>query len=194
MGDLKILKRKIIITFVIMLILIIGSGVLGWVLTGQIERSNKIIEVVHILKESELQLRREEKNLLIRGYSQDRFLRWQKAKEEFHQKFGELIGMKALNENETNELKNDYTEMSDDYSQFFDVIRTRTLTTDEIANYDLEFKKIGRKTLDMINSILAREQSVSSSKDSQADVLIAVFLIVFVVTAGFLIVNVLKYI
>ena len=194
MGDLIILKRKIIITFTIMLVLIIGSGVLGWVLTRQIEKSNKITEVVHILKESELQLRREEKNLLIRGYSQDRFLRWQKAKEEFHQKFGELIGMNALNENETNELKSDYTEMSNDYNQFFDVIRTRTLTTDEIANYDQEFKKIGRKTLNMINSILSREHSVSSSKDTQADVLIAVFLVVFVITAGFLIVNVLKYI
>ena len=194
MGDLIILKRKIIITFTIMLVLIIGSGVLGWVLTRQIEKSNKITEVVHILKESELQLRREEKNLLIRGYSQDRFLRWQTAKEEFHQKFGELIGMNALNENETNELKSDYTEMSNDYNQFFDVIRTRTLTTDEIANYDQEFKKIGRKTLNMINSILSREHSVSSSKDTQADVLIAVFLVVFVITAGFLIVNVLKYI
>ena len=194
MGDLIILKRKIIITFTIMLVLIIGSGVLGWVLTRQIEKSNKITEVVHILKESELQLRREEKNLLIRGYSQDRFLRWQTAKEEFHQKFGELIGMNALNENETNELKSDYTEMSNDYSQFFDVIRTRTLTADEIAKYDQEFKKIGRKTLNMINSILSREHSVSSSKDTQADVLIAVFLVVFVITAGFLIVNVLKYI
>jgi hypothetical protein len=194
MGDLIILKRKIIITFTIMLVLIIGSGVLGWVLTRQIEKSNKITEVVHILKESELQLRREEKNLLIRGYSQDRFLRWQTAKEEFHQKFGELIGMNALNENETNELKSDYTEMSNDYSQFFDVIRTRTLTADEIAKYDQEFKKIGRKTLNMINSILSREHNVSSSKDTQADVLIAVFLVVFVITAGFLIVNVLKYI
>jgi hypothetical protein len=194
MGDLKILKKKIFITFSIMLLLIIGSGVLGWILTRQIENSTRIVEVVHLLKESELQLRREEKNLLIRGYSQDRYLRWQKAKEDFHQKFGELIGMKALNQEEIDELKKDYTEMSDNYNQFFDDIRSDTLNREQTAKYDLEFKKTGRKTLEMINSILNREHDVSSSKDSQADVLIAIFLIVFVITAGFLIVNVLKHI
>ena len=177
-----------------MLLLIIGSGVLGWILTRQIENSNRIVEVVHLLKESELQLRREEKNLLIRGYSQDRYLRWQKAKEDFHQKFGELIGMKALNQEEIDELKKDYTEMSDNYNQFFDDIRSDTLNREQTAKYDLEFKNTGRKTLEMINSILNRENNVSSSKDLQADVLIAIFLIVFVVTAGFLIVNVLKHI
>lgn len=194
MGDLKILKRKIFITFSIMLLLIIGSGVLGWILTRQIENSNRIVEVVHLLKESELQLRREEKNLLIRGYSLDRYLRWQKAKEDFHQKFGELIGMKALNQEEMDELKKDYTEMSDNYNQFFDDIRSDTLSREQIAKYDMEFKKTGRKTLEMINSILNRENNVSASKDLQADVLIAIFLLVFVVTAGFLIVNVLKHI
>ncbi len=194
MGDLRILKKKIFITFSVMLILIIGSGVLGWIITKQLEKSNKITEVVHILKESELQLRREEKNLLIRGYSQERFLRWQKAKEEFHQKFGELIGMKALKDSEVTALKNDYSEMSDNYNQFFDVIRSNALSAEEIAMYDQEFKKIGRKTLEMINEILSREHNVSSGRDSQADILIAVFLIVFVITAGFLIVNVLKQI
>ena len=194
MGDLKILKRKIFITFSIMLLLIIGSGVMGWILTRQIEKSNNIIEVVHLLKESELQLRREEKNLLIRGFSQDRYLRWQKAKEDFHQKFGELMGMQALNQNEIDELKTDYSEMSENYNQFFDDIRSDSLSREDISRYDQEFKKTGRKTLEMINSILNREHNVSSSKDSQADVLIAIFLIVFVITAGFLIVNVLKHI
>ena len=194
MSDLKILKRKILITFIIMLFLIIGSGVLGWILTRQIENSTKIIEVVHLLKESELQLRREEKNLLIRGYSQDRYLRWQKAKEDFHQKFGELIGMKALNEDEINALREDYSEMSDQYSQFFDFIRSNSLNAKEIADYDQVFKQTGRKTLEMINNILSREHNISSSRDWQADVLIAVFLIVFVITAGFLIINVLKHI
>ena len=194
MSDLKILKRKILITFTIMLLLIIGSGVLGWILTRQIEKSTQIIEVVHLLKESELQLRREEKNLLIRGYSQDRYLRWQKAKEDFHQKFGQLIGMRALKADEINELKVDYSEMSDNYNQFFDVIRSTDLSSQEISGYDQEFKKTGRKTLEMINNILAREHNISNSRDSQADILIAVFLIVFVITAGFLIINVLKHI
>ncbi len=194
MSDLKILKRKILITFTIMLFLIIGSGVIGWILTKQIEKSTNIIEVVHFLKESELQLRREEKNLLIRGYSQERYLRWQKAKEDFHQKLGELIGMKALRGNEITELKADYSEMSENYNEFFDVIHSNKLSLEEINNYDQEFKKTGRKTLEMINNILAREHDTSSSRDLQADVLIAVFLIVFVITAGFLIINVLKHI
>lgn len=192
MGDPKILRKKIFITFSIMILLILFSGVLGWILTSQIEKSNNIIDVVHMLKESELQLRREEKNLLIRGYSEQRYLRWQKAKEDFHQQFGELIGKKALNEDEITEIKNNYSAMSDSYNKFFDDIRSDTLSKDQVVAYDDQFKKIGRQTLEIINNILTREQAVSSSKDTQADVLIAVFLIIFVATAGFLIVNVLK--
>ena len=192
MGDTNILKKKLFITFTIMILLILFSGVLGWIFTSRIEKSGKIIDVVHLLKESELQLRREEKNLLIRGYSQQRYLRWQKAKEDFHQEFGELIGRKALNENEIKEIKNDYSEMSETYSKFFDDIRSNALDRDQIAKYDEQFKTIGRRTLEMINNILAREQTSASSTDSQADVLIVVFLIIFVATAGFLIVNVLK--
>ena len=193
MGESKILRKKIFITFSIMILLILGSGVLGWIFTQKIEKSDSITNTVHLLKEAELQLRREEKNLLIRGYSQERYLRWQKAKEDFHQKFGELIGLKALTNMEISELKKDYTEMSDTYNKFFDEIRSDALSKDEIINYDTQFKSIGRKTIDLINSILSREQVVSAKTDSQADILIAVFLIVFVGTASFLIVNVLKY-
>ena len=184
MGDPKILKKKLFLTFSIIIVLIFLSGILGWILTQKIEKSNKTIDVVHSLKEAELQLRREEKNLLIRGYSQQRYLRWQKAKEDFHQRFGELIGMKALNDSEISNIKTEYSEMSGSYNKFFDDISSNTLTQNEITNYDEQFKKIGRKTLEMINSILSREQKVSSSTDSQANILIVVFLIIFISTAG----------
>jgi hypothetical protein len=193
MGDLNILKKKLFITFSVIIILIICSGVLGWILTQQASQSNRIIDVVHLLKESELQLRIEEKNLLIRGYSQDRFIRWQKAKEEFHQKFGELIGMKALADSEISAINSNYTEMSDIYSKFFHEILSKQLSENEIAEYDQQFKMIGRKTLAMINNILDREQNMASSKNLQSDILIVIFLIIFIGTAGFLIVNVLKH-
>ena len=44
----KTLRKKIILSFSVMIILILGSGVLGWFLTQQIERSGKIIERVHL--------------------------------------------------------------------------------------------------------------------------------------------------
>ena len=193
MGDQTILKKKLFITFTIMILLILGSGFLGWLLTNQIENSDKAIETVHMLKEAELQLRREEKNLLIRGYSQQRYLRWQKAKEDFHQKFGALMGMKVLTDTEINAIKTDYTEMSETYNNFFNEIRSNALDKNKIIKYDEQFKEIGRKTIDMINNILAREQETTSRKDTQSDILMAIFLVVFVATAGFLIVNVLKH-
>ena len=193
MSDKNVLKKKLFITFTIMIILIFGSGVIGWILTQRVEKSNRIIDTIHLLKESELQLRREEKNLLLRGYSQDRYLRWQSAKEDFHQKFGELIGMQALTDTEMNAVKTDYSEMSDTYKSFFNEILAQKLSQDEINYYDEQFKKIGRSTIDMINNILVREQSVSQEKDTQADVLIVIFLVIFISTAGFLIVNVLKH-
>jgi len=193
MGDPRTLRKKIFLTFSIIIILILFSGILGWVLTQKVETSNKIIDVVHSLKEAELQLRREEKNLLIRGYSQERYLRWQKAKEDFHQSFGALIGMNALCDSEIAIIKTDYSEMSGTYNKFFDDIRSNTLNQSEIANYDEQFKRIGRRTLEMINNILSSEQTVSDKTDSQANALIIIFLIVFISTAGFLIVNVIKH-
>ncbi len=194
MGEPKILKKKIFVSFAVIIILIICSGILGWILTQKIEKSNKITDVVHNLKESELQLRREEKNILIRGYSQQRYLRWQKAKEDFHRNLGELIGLEALNKTEINNLKTEYSEMSDTYNKFFDVIRLKALSPDEITGYDFQFKKIGRKTLTMVNDILSREQVNSARTDSLADLIIIIFLIVFIAASGFLIVNVLKHI
>jgi CHASE3 domain sensor protein len=189
----KTLRKKIILSFSVMIILILGSGVLGWFLTQQIERSGKIIERVHLFKEAELQLRREEKNLLIRGYSQQRYLRWQKAKEDFHRLFGELIGLNALTGNEINNLKEEYTEMSDTYNKFFDDIRTTKLSEDEILKYDSQFKTIGRKTLEMINTILTREQEVETKNNLGTDIVIVIFIIIFIATAAFLIINVLKH-
>ena len=193
MGDQTILRKRIFTAFTIIIILILCGGALGWVLTEQIEKSNKIIDIAHLFKESELQLRREEKNLLIRGYSHDRYLRWAKAKEDFHQRFGELIGMEALSDTEITAIKADYSEMSKTYNNFFEQIRTDALNQDEIAKYNEQFKNIGRKTLKMMDDILQREQEMASKTDSKADMLIAIFLIIFVATSGFLIVNVLKH-
>ena len=83
--------------------------------------------------------------------------------------------------------------MSKIYSGFFDEILTKKLSLDQINNYDDQFKEVGRKTLGIINNILVREQNNSAAKDTQANILIAVFLIIFTITAGFLIVNVLKH-
>jgi hypothetical protein len=83
--------------------------------------------------------------------------------------------------------------MSDTFKSFFNEILSKQLSQDEINNYDDQFKKIGRKTIEMINNILIREQSLSQQKDTQADVLIVIFLVIFISTAGFLIVNVLKH-
>ena len=138
-------------------------------------------------------MRREEKNLLIRGYSQQRYLRWQKAKEDFHRLFGELIGLNALTGNEINNLKEEYTEMSDTYNKFFDEIRTTKLSEDEILKYDSQFKTIGRKTLEMINTILTREQEVETKNNLGTDIVIVIFIIIFIATAAFLIINVLKH-
>ena len=189
----KILRGKIIFSFVVILTLILGSGVLGWILTQRIETSNKIIDTTHLFKEAELQLRREEKNLLIRGYSSERFLQWQKAKEDFHQRFGELIGLSALSKDEISKIKMNNTIISETYNKFFDEIKADKLNDNGKAQYDEQFKKIGRETLNIINNILSKEQAAASKNDSGTDILILVFLVIFISTATFLIINVLKH-
>lgn len=186
------LKKKVILSFSIIIILILCSGALGWILTQDIESIDKTTENVHRFKEAELQLRREEKNLLIRGYSVDRYHRWQKAREEFFQNLGELIGRRALKAEETAELKSSNSEMSDVYRGFFEDMKSGKLTEAKADQYDQHFKKIGQSSLQLIDGILAREEAVSEKMDSRADVLIFVFLAVFIGTTSFLVVNVLR--
>lgn len=193
MDDSQIvLKRKICFSFFIIIFLIACSGALGWVLTQQFEKSNKIIDTVHLFKEAELQLRTEEKNLLIRGYSQQRFQRWQNARVEFNQRFGELIGLKAMKDSEINEIKTNDSVMSQAYIKFFDDIQSTKLSESKIAQYDAQFKTIGKKTLATINNILVREHEEMEKTDSRTNVLIIVFLIVFAAAAAFLAINVIK--
>ena len=83
--------------------------------------------------------------------------------------------------------------MSETYNRFFDEIKSNTLGNTGKAQFDEQFKKIGRETLNIINNILINEQNSSSKNDSGTDILILFFLVVFVATATFLIINVLKH-
>ena len=186
------LKRKIILSFSIIIILILCSGALGWELTRDIEAIDRTNETIHLFKEAELQLRREEKNLLIRGYSIERFHRWEKAKEDFYQKLGELTGLKAFSENEVNELKSGNSAMSEIYREFFEDVKSGQMTESKSARYDAEFKAIGQQSLTIIDAALERGGSISKKMNSRADLLIIVFSIVFVGTTSFLVVNVLR--
>ncbi len=189
----KTLRKKIIFSFVIMVLLILTSGILGWKLTKQVEKSESIIETVHLFKEAELQLRREEKNLIIRGYSEERLVRWQNAKDNFNQSFGQLVGLDALNQDEINQIKSTITQMSDSYNKFFHDIQDHNLSGDEISQYDAQFKKIGRGSLVIIDEILQREMASSISSNSQTNVLIVIFSVIFILIAIFLVTNVLKH-
>lgn len=186
------LKIKIVLSFSIIMLLILCSGVLGWEITRQIESTDKTTETIHLFKEAELQLRREEKNLLIRGYSAERFHRWQKAKEDFYQKLGELTGMNTLSRDETSELTSSNSAMSDVYKEFFEDIKSGKLTETKSAQYDSDFKKVGQRFIQIIDGVLAREQAVSQKTDHRANLLIIVFSVVFIGTTSFLVINVLR--
>ncbi len=186
------LKKKVVLSFSIIIVLILCSGALGWILTQDIENVDKTTETVHRFKEAELQMRREEKNLLIRGYSAERYHRWQKAREDFYQNLGELIGRRALSNEETNELRSGNSQLSDAYKDFFEDIKSGKLTDAKADTYDREFKQLGQRSLELIDGILAREEAVSSKMDSRADLLVFAFLVVFVGTTSFLVVNVLR--
>ncbi len=186
------LKRKIILSFSIIIVLILCSGALGWELTRDIEAIDRTNETIHLFKEAELQLRREEKNLLIRGYSVERFHRWEQAKEDFYQKLGELTGQNAFDENEVKELRSSNSAMSETYSEFFEDIKSGQITESRSARYDAEFKAIGQRSLQIIDAALERGGRISEKMNSRADLLIIVFSVVFIGTTSFLVINVLR--
>ncbi len=186
------LKVEVILSLSTIILLILCSGALGWEITQRIEQTDKTKDTVHLFKEAELQLRREEKNLLIRGYSVERFHRWQAARQGFYQKLGELIGLKALSDTEIDEFQSDNSEMSDAYRTFFDDIKSSELTESKVAQYDMHFKKIGQKSLGLIDDILAREERISRGLDARANILTVVFFVVFIGATTFLGINVLR--
>jgi hypothetical protein len=193
MKDIMILlKRKICFSFFIIIILIAFSGALGWILTQQFEECKKVMETVHSFKEAELQRRSEEKNFLLRGYSQQRLQAWQNAKMEFDQRFGELIGLKVLTESDINGIKTNNTEMSGVYNRFFEDIQSAKLSENKIAYYDAQFKISGQRTSEIIKNILAREHEEQIKNSSRTNFLIIIFLIVFSIAATFLAINVIK--
>ncbi len=186
------LKRKIILSFSIIIILILCSGALGWELTRNIEAVDRTNETAHLFKIAELQLRREEKNLLIRGYSVERFHRWQRAKEEFYHKLGELTGLDSFNDKEADELRSSNSAMSEVYREFFEDVKSGQMTESKSARYDVEFKAIGQRSMHIIDAAIERGDGISKRMDSQANLLIIVFSIVFIGAASFLVINVLR--
>ncbi len=191
-GSRESLKKKIGISFSIIIILILCSFVLGWVITEKIEENDGAIATIHQFKEQELQLRRIEKNLLIRGYSQDRVAQWQMTNENFHRTFGHLIGLKALDTTEVDELRILNSQTSEVYKDFFERLRTAALETNQLAHYDETFKAMGRRSLEIIDAVLAKQENVAKAMDSRSQTLIVVFALVFIGTTSFLVVNVLK--
>jgi hypothetical protein len=185
-------KRKLILSFCIMTALIICSGIIGWVITAEIEKTNLVIDSIHLLKEAELQLRREEKNFLIRGYSTTSFNQWQKAKEDFHHILGKLEGMNALTPAEIIRFDSTNSELANIYKDFFEDIRSGKLTEDQMTKYDKKFKEYGSMSLQLINNILDRNQAILSKLELRSNVLIILFTIAFVGIASSLVISVLR--
>lgn len=172
--------------------LIIISGIIGWVITTEIEKSNSVINNIHDLKEAELQLRKEEKNFLIRGYSTETFNQWQKARDDLYHILGKLEGMNALTSDEAGEFNLTNSELADVYKNFFDEIRSGNLTSSKITQYDKKFKEYGSRSLNLINNILNREQATLNKLELRSNILIILFTIAFVGIASILVMNVLK--
>ncbi len=186
------LKRKLIFAFSIIIVLVFCSSALGWLIANDIESHDRITETIHLFKEQELQLRREEKNLLIRGYSTERFAQWQTTKENFHSTLGQLIGQKALLPDEIDQLKTINSQSSNTYKEFFSKLQSNALGEKEISYYDQQFKEVGRTSLRIIDNILAKEQAQTRAMNSRSQLLIGLFALVFIGTTSFLVINVLR--
>ncbi|MGC8653460.1 MAG: hypothetical protein ACP5US_05660 [Candidatus Kryptoniota bacterium] len=185
-------KRKLILSFSIMTALIICSGIIGWVITAEIEKTNSVINSMHLLKEAELQLRKEEKNFLIRGYSTATFNQWQKAKEDFYHILGKLEGMNALTADEIKGFDSTNSALANIYKNFFDDVRSGKLTDDQITKYDKEFKEYGSASLQLINNSLNRNQAILGKLELRSNILIVLFTIAFAAIASSLVISVLR--
>ncbi len=187
-----IFKRKLIAALILMIILIIAGSVMGWIITRDAEKNDRIIETIHRFKEAELEIRREEKNLIIRGYLDRRFDRWQKAMSDFTQIFGELIGLEQLSDAEIKEIKSRISEMSKVYNEFIHEIQSHQPSEEEILQYDIKFKNIGRESIGLIETKIKLIEEKIENAESRTYILIAIFTLVFLTIGFYLVISTIK--
>lgn len=174
-------KKQIVISLVVMITLLVAGSIFGWLTSRSLEKSDSILTKTHRLKEAELEVRRQEKNLLIRGFLQEEFNNWQKAKKNLAEILADLNSLEALDSLDILEMDEHLSRRNEISVDFIKNLESGILTQDQKNQFDNEFKKIGRQTIDVIDRIVEKKQIESGNLQSRFNIIIIVLSIFFIV-------------
>lgn len=125
-----------------------------------------------------LEMRREEKNLIIRGFVEEHVKKWESAANRFDSLTTKLQSIKGMSAQENGTLKQGINEFKGIFANFISDLKTKgKFSTEDADNYDKKFKTFGRKAIAIIDGIITHTETASLKKEQQ----LAIY-----ITTGFL--------
>lgn len=138
------------------------------VLIKQIKTANNIVITAKNMKVEILEMRREEKNLIIRGFVEEHVKKWESAANRFDSLTTKLQSIKGMSQDENGTLKQGITEFKSIFGDFISDLKAKEkFSTEDADNFDKKFKTFGRKAISIIDGIIIHTETVSLKKERQ---------------------------
>jgi methyl-accepting chemotaxis protein len=154
MLQIQTIKGKLITFFGIMLIILTAFFLILRFFINSIIHDDQTAIIIKNMKIDILEARREEKNLIIRGYVQEHITKWENAMAAFDKKADQLNQQHGITEVQHNELSAGIVDFQNIFTTFTtDLKNKQFFSKDEISSYDNKFKVFGRKSIEILDSV-----------------------------------------
>jgi methyl-accepting chemotaxis protein len=154
MLQIQTIKGKMIIFFSIMFIIMLTFLLVLRFFINSIIQDDKTTITIKNMKVDILEARREEKNLIIRGYVQEHITKWENAMAAFDKKADQLNEQHGITPSQHDELSSGTADFQNIFTSFTNDLKNKQkLSNDEITSYDNKFKVFGRKSIELLDTV-----------------------------------------
>jgi methyl-accepting chemotaxis protein len=137
------------------------------ILIKNLKTANEIVITAKNMKIEILEMRREEKNLIIRGFVEEHVKKWEKAVNRFDSLTTKLNSIKGMSQEENGTLKQGINEFKSIFENFISDLKIKEkFSSEDAENFDKKFKTFGRKAIAILDGIIVHTESVSQKKET----------------------------
>jgi methyl-accepting chemotaxis protein len=175
---LTTIKGRLLLGFGITFTIVLSIFITFWIFICEVKQSDAIVVTSKNLKIEMLELRREEKNLIIRGFVDEHVQKWNLAAKRFELQTAMLQSQKGITGEELKILYAGIFDFKEVFTKFTTDLKSKgSFGESETDDYDQEFKIFGRKAISIVDDIIIRTEKNFLQKEKQFRLFI---------TAGFL--------
>lgn len=154
MIQIQTIKGKLVSFFGVIFVILMTFFMISRFFINSIILDDKTTIVIKNMKIDILEARREEKNLIIRGYVQEHITKWDNAIASFDKKADQLNAQHRITAAQHDELSAGVADFQKIFTSFTtDLKNKQSFTKDEITSYDNQFRVFGRKSIEILDSI-----------------------------------------